>query len=252
MSEPLHLAKVPLRPERVVALARQRRLPLHQLDEGYLCHSVLRELWQGLAPAPFVTRDHRHTLEVWGYTSVEATTLIAHARDFGDPSLLAAIGGLSAIVSKPIPRFDPGRRVGFLLRTCPVVRLGRGTMSHQPGAEVDAFLARCATAGAGTFVSRESVYREWLSARLDCPEVSGAALTSLRIASMSRERVIRRTQGLERRARVLERPDVRFEGDLTIVDSDRFTQWLARGVGRHRAFGFGALILVPPGTQHAN
>lgn len=251
MSDTVHLVKIPLRPEKLVALARLRGVNVRDLDEGYLCHCVLRELWQELAPAPFVLRSRGRTLDVWGYTAADGATLIDHARAYGDPALLAAISDVSLIASKTLPRFEPGRRVGFLLRACPVVRLTNGTTRDRPRAELDAFDARCRTLPTTTFVSREEVYREWLLTRLNQPEITGASAGPVRVAGFSLERMVRRTQGTTRRAHQLTRPDVRFEGDLVVVDGDRFTRWLAHGVGRHRAFGFGALILVPPGTQHA-
>jgi CRISPR system Cascade subunit CasE len=43
---------------------------------------------------------------------------------------------------------------------------------------------------------------------------------------------------------------VKFDGDLIVADGERLLDFLARGVGRHRAFGFGAVMLVPPGTPY--
>ena len=34
-------------------------------------------------------------------------------------------------------------------------------------------------------------------------------------------------------------------GELEVGDSERFLHLLARGVGRHRTFGFGMLLLRP-------
>jgi CRISPR system Cascade subunit CasE len=247
----LHLVKVPLRADKFVAVARRRGLSARDFDEGYFCHCVLRELWQERAPAPFVVRGQGRTLDIWGYSRVDAVHLIDHARTFGDPSLLTAIDNIEMVVSKPMPRFETGRRVGFLLRACPIVRLARDTNGHRAGAEVDAFLARCFASDAGPAVSREDVYRDWLTAKLDQPATTGVKVHRVRIAAISRERLVRRSQGDERRARTLERPDVRFEGNVEVLDGDRFNGWLGHGVGRHRAFGFGALILVPPGTVHS-
>lgn len=251
MPETLHLVKVPLRADRVAAVARRRGLPLRDLDDGYLSHCILRELWQDRAPTPFVLRGSGRVLDVWGYSRAGAAALIEHARAFGDPSLLAAIADLDAVASKAMPRFEGGRRIGFLLRACPVVRLAGASNGHRAGAEVDAFLARCFSSGTEVVVSRENVYCEWLMSRLGDQATSGATVEHVRIAGMSRERLIRRTQGEPRTASRLERPDVRFEGNLVVGDGDRFLACLARGVGRHRAFGFGALIVVPPGTSHA-
>lgn len=251
MPESLHLVKVPLRSDKFMAVARRRGLPLRDVDDGYLCHCILRELWQGRAPTPFVVRGQGRTMDVWGYSTADAAALIDHARAFGDPSLLAAIGDIELVVSKPMPRFEAGRQLGFLLRACPVVRLARDTNGHRAGAEIDAFLARCFALGREAVVAREDVYRDWLTAKLDQPAITGVTLESARVAAISRERLVRRTQGDKRQANRLERPDVRFEGNMIVVDGGRLNTWLAHGVGRHRAFGFGALILVPAGTAHA-
>lgn len=251
MPDSLYLVKVPLRPDKLIATARGRSVPVRDLDDGYLCHCVLRGLWQERAPAPFVLRQNGRTLDVWGYSQSDAGALLEHARAFGDPALLAAINGLDAVVSKEMPRFEAGRRLGFLLRACPVVRLAQAKNGHAAGAEVDAFLARCFAVGTDVSVSREEVYRDWISAKVNQQASTGVKLDRVRVAGMARERLVRRTQGHERKAAQLMRPDIRFEGDLVVIDAGRFRQWLAHGVGRHRAFGFGALILVPPGTAHS-
>ncbi|MEO8257364.1 MAG: type I-E CRISPR-associated protein Cas6/Cse3/CasE [Acidobacteriota bacterium] len=250
MADSLHLVKVPLRADKLIAIARGRGLPLRDLDDGYLCHCIMRELWQSLAPAPFVLRGRGRTLDAWGYSSVEAAALVDHARAFGDPSVLAAITAVDGVVSKLMPQFARGRRVGFLLRACPVVRLTQASHGHREGAEVDAFLARAFAAGKEAVVSREAVYRDWLATKVNREATTGVTLESVGIAGIARERLVRRTQGHERKASRLERPDVRFEGTLVVTDGERFNAWLRHGVGRHRAFGFGALILAPPGTTH--
>lgn len=250
MPETLHLVRVPLRPDKLTAVARRRGLPQRDLDDGYLSHCLLREIWQERAPTPFVLRSNGRTLDAWGYSRSDASELIDHARAFGDPSLLAAIAGLDAVTTKAMPRFEPGRRIGFLLRACPVVRLALALGGHRAGAEVDAFLARCFAVG-NEPVSREEVYRDWLTKRLSQAATTGVTVEYVRVAAMARERLVRRTHGEERKASRLQRPDVRFEGDLVVADGERFLACVAHGVGRHRAFGFGALILVPAGTSHA-
>jgi len=250
MSEMLYLVKIPLRADKIMPIARRRGLPQRDLDDGYLTHCILKELWQDGAPKPFVLQGRGRVLDAWGYSRADAATLAEHARAFGDPSLLAAISDIDAIASKPMPRFERGHRIGFLLRACPVVRLATATNGHAAGAEIDAFLARCFAEGELTVVSREEVYCAWLRSRLGEQATTGVSVERVRIAGMSRERLIRRTHGRERSASRLERPDVRFEGDLVVADGDRFLACLSHGIGRHRAFGFGALILVPPGTAY--
>jgi CRISPR system Cascade subunit CasE len=247
MADELHLVKVPLRVAHIAAAARRYRTSLRDLDEGYLVHCLLRSLWRDTAPSPFVLKGRGRVLDAWGYASVDAATLIDAARTFGDPYALAAIADVNAVTSRPMPIFEPGRRVGFLLRACPVVRMNRP--GYRKGAEVDAFLARCAAVGPEGRVEREAVYREWLASRLDATR-SGARVERISLAAVSRDRLVRRTQGAERLVRRLERPDVHFEGEMLVQDGRRLLDSLRRGVGRHRAFGFGALILVPPGASY--
>lgn len=248
MADPLHLVKVPILASQLARVARRKHVALRELDEGYLCHCVMRDLWQGAAPGPFVLRGRGAVLEAWGYSRWAADSLVERARASVDRSALAAIADLGAVASKPVPELPAGKRVGFLLRGCPVVRLATAACGHRAGAEVDAFLARCFREGRDAVVSREETYRQWLSDRL-AREENGVTTVTVQVDSLSRERLVRRTLGEERRARGIERSDVRFSGTLTVVDPQLFRGVLARGLGRHRAFGFGALILVPPGTS---
>jgi CRISPR system Cascade subunit CasE len=139
-----------------------------------------------------------------------------------------------------------------LLRACPVARLVNAGNGHHGGAEVDVFLARSFSVGSNGTLSREDVYRDWLTGRLADTTVCGVHVVQVRIAALSRTRLVRRTQGAERQAKTLERPDVHFEGDLIVEDGNAFIRLLARGVGRHKAFGFGAMMVVPPGTSYPN
>lgn len=246
----LHLVKVPLRADKLVAIAKRRQIRIRDLDDGYLVHCLLAEIWQAQAPAPFVLRGNGRTLDVWGYSRADASELIEHARAFGDPSILDALDGVGTICSKAMPHLERGRGVGFLARVCPVARLAKSKNGHRAGAEVDVFLSRCFAVGGDVAVSREAVYREWFAARLEDTAATGARLARVTVAGITRTRIVRRTQGAARQARVLERPDVHLEGDLLIEDGEAFLRFLAHGIGRHRAFGFGALIVVPPGTTH--
>jgi CRISPR system Cascade subunit CasE len=100
-------------------------------------------------------------------------------------------------------------------------------------------------------VSREDVYREWLTRTMSRPSVTGVSVVRAGVAAMSRGRLVRRTHERARETHRLERPDVRFEGEMVVEDGERLLGYLGHGVGRHRAFGFGALMLTPPGTGAA-
>ncbi len=166
-----------------------------------------------------------------------------------------------------MPALSAGRLLGFRVRLCPAVRIGRHHPRLAHGAEVDPYLAhllreeaalgdmpadaRRATAVAAT-PSREEVYRDWLAARL----APAARLKEARLVSLCGARLWRKgtpgsttsaPQGHPRpqhggRAAIERRMAV-FEGTLEVADAAAFAGLLARGVGRHRAFGFGMLLL---------
>ena len=54
-----------------------------------------------------------------------------------------------------------------------------------------------------------------------------------------------------RKSKLFPRPDVVFAGRLRVTEPAAFGAWLGRGVGRHCAFGFGMLLLRPPGGAAA-
>jgi CRISPR system Cascade subunit CasE len=214
-------------------------------DTGYLAHCQLVGLFGDLAPKPFVVSEGkgRH-VEVLGYSRVSTAELRDHALAFADPKFTSACD-LERMADKPMPStlWRTGRRVGFDVRVCPVHRKAKGGEKHGRGKEVDVFLSRCWEAGAPISVDRESVYREWLETRLS---EGGTKLVEAGMIRFRRTQLLRRTQGEERTAKRVERPDALFHGTLEIADPDAFAAMLARGVGRHRAFGFGMLLLRPP------
>jgi len=70
---------------------------------------------------------------------------------------------------------------------------------------------------------------------------------ALRLIGFRRVRSQRNARvGGKVKQRGVERPDALFTGELTIRDAEAFARLLARGIGRHRAFGFGMLLLRPP------
>jgi hypothetical protein len=103
--------------------------------------------------------------------------------------------------------------------------------------------------------SRETVYRDWLCARIG----AAAALGDTRLVSLRDARLWRRGEpGEGAAAQMHGRPRPRlgqrvamgrreavFEGVLEVRDVGSFRDLLAHGIGQHRAFGFGMLLLRP-------
>lgn len=240
----IHLVRLRLRTRAVLRLKARIRITPRGDRVSYLAHVALAELFGDGGPKPFVIdREGEDVLDILGYSTSDAAALHEHLATFALPEAVATLDAES-LISKPVPALPAGRRLGFVVRALPVRRFARG--SARAGQEVDAFLHACEHAGPGVPVDRDAVYLDWLREQFTA---RGATLEHGRLTSMQRVRPVRRTQRTEERGRapaLLERPDVRFEGTLVIDDADAFRAGLARGLGRHRAFGYGMVLLRPP------
>ena len=251
----LHLVSLRLDARKLYAFARRSRAVGRDLDEGYAVHALLAALFDHgatapdrLAPKPFhIASSGDRVLQVLGYATVDHAALRERASSFADP-VAWGVCDLEALASKPMPSaFPSATRLGFAVRACPIRRIAKRGPMERDRAEVDAFLAKSWELGPDVTLDREAVYRDWLAEEL---AKEGAA--KLVEASMSRfqlDRFHRRTQGADRKGSEPRRPDILFEGVLEVGDPGAFAGRLARGVGRHRAFGFGMLLLRPAGKS---
>lgn len=240
---PLFMAQLRLDGHEIGRSAQKQKLPRDAQDLGYILHGHLQELFGELAPKPFRSRRVGRDLEVLGYSSADEPALRAHGATFAEP---LALRSLQQLAVKAMPaRWEPGQRLGFEVRACPVVRKSSATATRSAGVEVDAFLAAADQAAENEPPSRPKVYRGWLEGQL----AGAARLLEVELDQFQLTKLCRRTQGSDRRFRVLQRPEAQFRGELEVSNGEAFAQLLARGVGRHRAFGFGMLLLRPPSRR---
>lgn len=240
----LHLVRLRLDARRLDDFARRRHLG-HDHELGYVVHSALGELFGELAPAPFLREDLLHPkpsagrhFTVLGYAQAGAADLRGHAEAFADPAVFDVVNWNEGFAAKPMPsRWAVGRRLGFSVRCCPIKRR-RG----ERAGEVDAFLAAADHAPEGT-LDREHVYRTWLSDHLE--RQGGARLVDASLDSFQLVSLTRRLQGPKRSRTRSRRPSAVLSGHLEVRDTGAFNALLARGIGRHRTFGFGLLLLRP-------
>ena len=149
---------------------------------------------------------------------------------------------------RPFPTAWPqGQVLGFEVRVRPTVRGARG--------EQDAFLHAVAEAGGkgGAPLERAVVYTQWLREHLAVrdgvspqPWQGAVELLDVQLSAFARSKSVRRTQASAdqgRKGHASDGPDATLKGSLRITDPTAFAHLLARGVGRHRAFGFGMLLL---------
>lgn len=251
MSEPtLHLLHT--QPDaRLLAAWVARHHTRHECqptDLGDALHGLLRAAFGDAAPQPFRYLDERQGL--LAYTALDAEALRAQVAQ-AEP-LAAQTLGLDATSQHPGYRLRPfptrwpqGQVLGFEVRVRPVLRTAKG--------ERDAYQHAWDQSPVQP-PEREAVYVQWLREHLAPRE--GAArepwqgavelLDDVHLAGYQRQQIVRRTQaagGAPRRGQVIDGPDALLKGHLRVREPAAFAHLLARGVGRHRAFGFGMLLL---------
>ena len=247
----LHLVRVPLRIDALARWAGERGWRGEVFDEGHALHHLLVETFgpEALHGFRMLAAPRAGSGSLYLYSPQDADTLRALAERYAGPEHLGVLP-LARMESKAMPRaWSAGQRLGFDVRVRPVRRLHRDLETHRGrmarGSEVDAFLLEAllrhsgapgGMAAAGR--TREAVYLDWLQERL-----GGAAELE---PSASRQARFRRAR-IVRGGRVLQGPDATLHGTLAVSDASRFAALLRRGIGRHRAYGYGMLLLRPPG-----
>jgi CRISPR system Cascade subunit CasE len=239
---------------RLMRLATRERLLPPGDDLGYALHAIFVASFGELAPKPFAllppgTRGREWRL--FAYSPQPLDTLRAHASAFADPEFLAPLD-LDTAVAKAMPcAFETGACLAFRLRVRPTVRTGKPKINadghsdaNGKAREVDAFLAAALASGSADGLNRGEVYTNWLAARLD---MAGATLDTVLLDAFCRTRLMARNRSnREKTTSRIEGPDATMSGILRVTDTKAFAAGLARGIGRHRAFGFGMLLLAPP------
>lgn len=243
----LHLIRLGLRPAALAEWAARRRLmQTSGFDEGRALHHLLGETFGPGALQPFrlLAAPGGQEANLYAYSAADPDALRETAAAIALPDALAVLP-LAGLEAKPMPAgWRSGQRLGFDIRARPVTRLAKPVPAHadlhgrpQPerraGAEIDAFLARILRGGKAA--TREDVYVGWLADRL----APAARLEEARLTRFERSRAAR--------VGVSEGPDATLQGTLAIAEPEAFAALLARGVGRHRAYGYGMLLLRAPG-----
>lgn len=243
MTTPLYMLELQPDPGALLRFAHSQGLN-RSTDEdlGYAVHAWLAAMFGELAPKPFrllQDRRLRQPPRLLGYVGASGTQLAEHAAAFAPPLATAAcdLGQLDQIKAMPA-HWRPGRRLGFEVLACPV--------SRRDDKEKDVFLRRVDVHPPGSpALRRDEVYRDWLQKQLG----AAALVEDMRLDGFRLVHVLRRGQrekGADKRtAPRISRPHALLCGTLSVGDSSGFQALLRRGIGRHRAFGYGMLLLKP-------
>lgn len=240
---------------------RRGRETAASFDEGTALHHLLTELFGPGAVQPFrlMVAPRARCGRVYGYSAETREALLDRAGATAMPETERAVKWRQ-LGSRQMPEnWCVDRRLGFDLRVRPIRRVRRALedptrgVSYREGAEIDAFRLEAlrrfpdapprregddwlesGMAAAGR--TREAVYSDWLAERLGAIVELGG-----------RTRLVRfERRCAARKGCPSEGPDAVLQGELVIRDPDRFARLLADGVGRHKTYGYGMMLLRPP------
>lgn len=223
-------------------------------DEGRALHHLLHEVF---GPGVFRTfrllvAARRTAGNLYGYSESSSDELRSLADAYAFPDQLRVLVP-RRIEGKPMPTaWRTGQRLGFDVRVRPVRRLLKDLATPEGrfarGAEVDAFLVDAlrsqphrpdAAEPSSDEHRRQEAYLSWLAERM------GSAIqldfASSRVARFRRVRVSRQNKAPEG-------PDATIHGAMTVREPERFAELVRRGVGRHKAYGYGMVLLRPPAS----
>jgi CRISPR system Cascade subunit CasE len=217
----LHLTQIVLDARRTFDWAHREGFAQ---DQDYTLHAATRRAFGALAPQPWVVRPGSNgKVVVLGYSNADRDDLHA-VMETADVHLRAAIHEVSA---KAIPAIPANTRLSIEVRVNPVAR-----RRDRDGRVYEQDVALGAP-------DRAAVYQEWLAERLSgAAVVHACSLTRFQLVRVHRhaeDRPVRRCPGWH--------TDATLIGVLEVVDPDLFRDKVAKGIGRHKSFGFGALLL---------
>lgn len=249
----LHLVRLPVSVRALAAFAVANGAS--DDDGGYALHLALRRRFGDAGPQPFrLLADGPAQPHLLGYATEPDALADAAALPTADPLLDGVFPAAPQLRAMP-DTWREGARYAFEVRVRPVVRFGDRAKAERAASEaaqqgenwwarageVDAWIAARTRPGGDPDVTRDTAYLDWLAARL----AGAAAVEAAELRLLRRTRSRRSTHGRPGVSRV-EGPDAVIAGTLAVSDPAAFARTLARGVGRHTAFGFGMLLLSPP------
>ena len=255
----LHLLRLQPNPKDLAVWAERHHLLSSDSDYGYAFHALLSAAFGALAPKPF--RYFGGQQGLLAYSQADLAELRLNA-SLAAPDVAKALNlGNSSEEqwdARAFPtQFKSGQRLWFDVRVRPIIRLNHGaekdiyqqTMEglskqykqhneHKQKSETEEPITNAP--------SRSEVYQDWLKKQLEHDKA--AKLMTMNLEAFRLTRVLRKqsaTDNGQRKSVQKSGPDAVCQGILEVNDPEIFAHLLCRGIGRHRAFGFGMLLLKP-------
>ena len=228
-------------------------------DRDFAIHCLLRESFgseKGLQPFRATNKAGEVRSFIYGY-SASAMEELATTALFSQGPVEAKVLPPSSLEGKEMPStWEEGQKASFEIRTKPVIRVAQKReyinremrpiaeeRNLKPRSEIDVMQWERMKAG---FHRRnpprpEEVYTEWLRKKLLPTGAATLENKSVKLVSI-RDRPLQRQRG----GKTTQSQEVVMRGTLRIADPKRFNNLLTKGLGRHKSYGYGMLLLGPP------
>lgn len=237
----MHLMQAEIDPVRLARWSAEQRIS----DPDRAAHCLVYGTFGAeSAPKPFLMKleraDQLGKKSVLAYTELEDTELRALA-ERNQTLAIESVMPPEAIRTTAVPcRWRPGMKLGFSVRVRPTQRGKWKEEGRQ--AERDIYLERTGerTGERDGEMSRGELYCRWVAEIMERqggadPAAETMAMTQFAIRRIRRQRTSGYTLG----------PDATISGALEVRDPELFSQLLAAGIGRHKGYGYGMVLLQP-------
>lgn len=248
MTQPLYLLHVPVDSRALAEWIGGQVSHYRQFtpDNGLALHKLLSGLFGKGVVQPFrLFTPSVGSWSLYGYSAQNAESLRETAKEVAMPEMEPLLQ-LDKLRSKEMPAsFPVGKRLGFDVLVRPTRRKSHEDPETKKSTvrEGDAytFAYDKAKKEDQPIPLRNDVYEAWLKEKL----APAAEVEIARLVSMAQTRICRN-------GKFLDGAEAVFQGTLKVTDSDAFREGLQKGIGRHRAYGYGMILLRPADPLSTN
>ena len=226
----LNMARLKINKPQLSEWMQEREIP----DRDYALHVLLSATFGQRALLNFrlMAPSKPGPSILYAYTEFDQDQLRATAEAVAEP-LLLSIMDQDSIMTKPMPKsWKEGQLLGFNIRTRPLKR----TRHDDKVSEVPVYPK------GSNQTQRYDAHTNWFAKNLK--RSNAAATDMVMITAQAPCPAVR-----ARQAAVILGSEVIFQGNLIVTDPESFNNFLATGIGRHKAYGYGMVLLEPPHTN---
>lgn len=221
----LHMARMRINKPNLTEWMKDREFE----DRDYALHTLLSSTFGNRIIRNFrlLTPTNPSQSILYAYTDHIQEDLRSTAQAVAEPLMMSVIEH-DTIMTKPMPEnWRENQLIGFNIRARPHRR------KHHLNIEIPVYPKP------SNPHQRYEAHTAWMAEKLR--QSNTVSPQMIAITSQAETHALRHPT-----ARPVFGTDVIFQGNMTITDPEAFNELLAKGIGRHKAYGYGMVLLAPP------